>query len=744
VVGPALGHAAARELLPRRGTRQIPAGVAAGLCAATSGNPLALLELPALVSAEQLEGRAPLDDPLPLGPSLERAYRSRLDELPDPVRRAATVAAASETGSVDEIERALQQLRLNVEDLEALEHAGLVTLSAGRLEFSHPLLRSAAYHMASGAGRRASHRALAAALTEAHDLARRAWHRGLASPGADEEVARELEEAASEAATMGAPAGAASALQAAARLSASPGERVRRVQEAGLHAYLAGQLDVAARLLAEARESVADPCLAARIDHLRGLVEMFTGCPGTARHLMTAAAEVFETTDPSLAALALADAAGTYTIEARATRALAVAERAYELGRTTGGLPARAATVIAASAAILCGDSARGRELLAECRPLEGGDARAHPWLAAQTACCLAWLDEDGTAHDLISRIVARHRGASAVGFLPFALAIQCEIEFRVGNWAVAYAAGCESVALAEQTGQRHELAYSRAQLARVGAAYGRQAECRANAQQALATAGETGAGAVGHHAAAALGLLELGNDHPEEAAAHFDRSAGFPEGVRQPTVVRSQADAVEAHLRAEHRAEAERLLAVLAEEAELTGSPWAAAVTARCRGLLASETAFEEHFEASLAAHERLPAPFDTARTRLSFGERLRRARRRAQARQQLRAALAAFDRLGAAPWAERARRELEAAGHRTPGTAAASPESLMTAHELQVALKVAEGATTKEVAAALFISPRTVDAHLHRIYRKLAIRSRSELTRLVVEHRLLPAEPD
>jgi DNA-binding CsgD family transcriptional regulator len=730
---------AALALLAERVDGEVSSAVAERLCSAAGGNPLALLELRELLTVAQLGGREPLPDPLPLGASLDDAYRHRIARLSTTTRRALTVAAASDFGAADELLVALEALRLDPSALDPAETAGIVALSPERIEFRHPLLRSAAYHSATGPERRAAHEALAGALRGERSLGRRAWHRARAVAAPDERVASELERAAQEAMSRGAPAAAASAMEVAARLTPDPDRRAGRLQEAGREAHLAGRFADAARLLDDALERTEDRLRAAEIRHLRGQVEMFAGSLSAAREQELAAASALQPLDPGRAAIALADAAGTLTMEGRQTRALAIAERAHASAERIGGLPEQVSALTLGGIAALCGQSERASALIERARPLVEGEAlTGDQWLAAAFAYSRTWLDEDLEAREVITRTVEALRAASAIGFLPYALAVQCVIDFRLGNWAEAYAAGSESVRLAEETGQRNEFSNSRVALARVEAGYGHREACVRHAQGALTAVQAAGAGAAGAQARAALGLLELGSDRPHEAAEQFEQAERFLERLGQPTAMRSIADRVEAYARAGKLADAERVLGLLEEQAKRTGGRWAHAAAARCRGLLAGQTEFEQHFLDALAWHDQVPAPFETARTRLCFGERLRRARRPADARQQLHLALDSFERLGAAPWDNKARRELDATGERRERRREADIATLLTPQELQVALRVSEGATTKEAAAALFISPRTVDAHLSHIYRKLGVRSRAELARFVIEGHL------
>lgn len=734
-----LAAQAAAGLLARAADGEIAAQVTARLIAGSAGNPLALVELPRLLSAAQLRGQEPLPEPLPLGPGLEPAFRRRIEALPAATGRALVVAAASD-GALAQIAAALAALALSVRALEPAEADGLVEIAAGRLEFRHPLLRSAAYQRASANERRQAHAALAEALRGERTAARRAWHLAAAALSPDEQVAGALEQAAQEARGRGAPGEAGRTLAAAARLTPEPQRRARRRLAAGQSLNLAGRPDEAAALLEQAVGDTEDPRLHAEIQHLRGQIEMFSGSATAARQLLLSEAAAIEARDPAKAVLILADGAGTLLMDGRVYEVREAAERMYRLAEPLGGIPAQASELVMAQALTLSGETSqalasmrRGESLL------EGGGLAEKAWLSAGIAHFISWLEQTDDARDMISGFIDEARTASAVGLLPWPLAVLCNIEFRRGDWAAAYAAGSESVRLAEETGQRNEISISLVWLGRLEAARGIERECRAHLERALDTAALTGGDSIRHVANAALGLLELGLGRTDEAIRRLEVTECFErdQGLRQPTVAQAAPDLIEAYARAGRLSDAESTLQDLERQADETQGRWAAAVAARCRGLLADEQHFERDFEQALSLHEQVPQPFERARTELCFGERLRRARRRSHARDQLRAALASFERLGAVPWAEKARRELAASGERLERAASRGRDQLTPA-ELQVALAVATGASNQEVAAALFVSRRTVEAHLNRIYRKLAIRSRSELTRLVLEGRL------
>jgi DNA-binding CsgD family transcriptional regulator len=345
------------------------------------------------------------------------------------------------------------------------------------------------------------------------------------------------------------------------------------------------------------------------------------------------------------------------------------------------------------------------------------------------------WMEDHDRARRLLESGIAQCRAWSAPGLMPYGLLCLCELEFRDGRWAHAYAAGAEAVRLADETGQINDIGYSFAVLARLEAALGRDHECRSHLAAALEIVDLLGAEIVRGYVGSTVGLLELGYGRSEAAVAALEQVAAFlgerPAG--DPAVLQWPPDLVEAYVRLGRRDDAEAVLAPFERAARHSGSRWASAAAARCRGLLAADDAFDEPLRAALEHRE---MPFETARTRLVFGERLRRAGRRVAARAELREALAVFERLGAQPWAERARRELRASGERVRRGSPAATEQL-TPQELQVALEVARGSTNREAAAALFLSLKTIEFHLRNIYRKLGIRSRTELVRVVLSDR-------
>jgi DNA-binding CsgD family transcriptional regulator len=359
-------------------------------------------------------------------------------------------------------------------------------------------------------------------------------------------------------------------------------------------------------------------------------------------------------------------------------------------------------------------------ELLERSEELSGD-----PQVLSGAALGPLWLRERAEGRALVSRAMAAARSQGALGTLPSALWLAARDAATSDRWAVADALYAEAIQLARETGQAMALTAGLAGLACVEARQGREAACREHAAEALALADRLGLDFFRLWALDALAELELGRgDVTAAVAALEDKERLLAQRAIADPDVSPVPELVEALLRLDREHDARPRLEAFTRRAEAKGQPWALARAARCWGLLDEPSGFEE----ALRLHAQTPDRFEEARTRLCQGEALRRGRQRAAARVPLRQALEVFDELGAAPWAERARRELLATGEtarrRTPSTL-----DQLTPRELQVALVLAEGHTLREAGAKLFLSPKTVDYHLRHVYRKLGIRSRDAL---------------
>lgn len=724
---------ACNALLVRSGASSVSAPVARKILGATRGNPLAILEIPRMLSPAQLAGSEPLDEPLPAGPAIQRSFERRVADLPGETQAALLVAAASQSGSIAEVRRACGTLGISDLVLEQAENAGLIRNDGFRIQFEHPLMRAAVYHRAPAPARRATHRALANAIVGETSVSRRAWHLAAAAEGEDERVAAILEDAACMAREQSGHAAAARAFERAARMTPDAEQRARRLLEAGRDTFVAGESGRALSLLQDALTHARGNVLRADIEHTRGRVEMWSRSPTAARKTLLAAADAIEPYDPAKAALILVDAATTCFREGDPDEgvmgpALRISRRAFELGSQVGGEPEAAASGLLGKALILLGRTDEGYPLLLHWQAkIDQIDLPLAVQLI-QCAVVFLWLEEFDRARKSLERLIERARSASAPGALAYPLCHLSEVDFRMGRWSAAYAGAAEAHELATELGQTVALIYALICLGWVEAGLGREQDCRKHIAEALYLYPPFGWTAAGY-CMSVLGLLELGLGRSSEAITQLQMLSRVleREGVGEPALGQFMPDLIEAYVHTGARAEAEEALAGFEALATRTGRTWALATAARCRGILADKD-FEGAFEEALRWHNPTPTPFDRARTELCYGERLRRARRRAEARLHLRSALETFELLGAEPWASRARRELAATGETARSRRYSASETL-TLQELQVARMVATGATNREVAEKLFLSVKTVEAHLGRIYGKLGVRSRTEL---------------
>ena len=715
----------ALELLQAGRTHPVPDLVARRVLDTAAGNPLALLEIPALLSRDELEGRAPIEGPLPPGSTLERVLARRLEGLDEDTRRALLVVAAAEARRGDVVLGALAAAGVDVAALESAESAGIVTLAPGEVAFRHPLLRAAAYHGATAVARRDAHRAVARALPE--DDPQRAWQLAAGTTRPDETVAAALESAARSARARTGFGPAAHAHLRAAELSPDPLQRARRLVEAARDLLPAGHPDVglarleqAERVLAIAEGSDVS-AVATELRTLRAQLALRTGRTAEARELLRAQARRLQDDEPAAAAMLLLLA----SLGAMALRDhlgwLADAERALELADDAELLSALA-MLSAGAARMTVPDVAAGRRLLEEGERRLGDLGLAlslAPEIVALAAHGWLWIEEYERGVQMLDRLVAAGRESSSVGALPYPLAARAQGNLSLGRYHRALADAEEAVALAEQTGQDPALVIALGMLALVYGWRGDEAAAVAAADRANAVAERRNVPLPAIYARYALGLLA---GTPEEAVERLEavRAEALPGNVLWAPHL------VDAYLRAGRRDDAEALVEHYARTIEHRRI--APAILERLRGMTRQD---ESHFVAALALHDAGPAPFELARTQLAYGEYLRADGRRDEAREPLREALAAFERIEALPFAERARRELRAAGAIT--RAAHGDAAELTAHELRVAQLVAQGLTNRETAAALFVSAKTVEHHLRNVFRKLGIKRRSELARLM-----------
>lgn len=718
-----LSPADAANLVTARG-RRFDLPLDDRLWTATGGNPLALLEL-----ADDIPGldALPSEAPVRVPASLARAFARRADRL-SPGARTALLVAAAGGSDAGVLTAACALLDVPLPALEEAEAEGLLTLSPGRVDFRHPLVRSAVYREATPAARRAVHRALAAMAGD--DADRRAWHLGEAALGPDEETARAVESAAVRARDRGAAAAAATAFERAAHLSPHTAERVERLLTAAESAWQAGMADVAVRLLTEAAGHPPLPGVRIRAAVLRGRVAARTGAVEQARDILVAAGLEAGETRPDTAIELLAEAIlACFFLGDTATSATV----SRSIDRLIGAAHSRTARwvgpVSVGLAAVLTGQGGPDR-IRAAVGDLSPDDPLVHdpvvvPWLAL----CPLFLRESSTGRDLVRTVMAELRRRTDIARLPLLLFQVGRDQATTDRWDLAGASYAEGVELAREAGYTSDLAACLAGLAWLRARQGRDEECRAHAAEALEIGAAQHLGLFQAWAHAALAELDLAHGRLAPALDRFRLLSAMLDDLELVDVDLSPGpELVEVLVSTGRGREAAALAEAYADRAQGKGQPWALARAARALALVCPEAELDERFSHALELHERTPDSYERARTLLCHGMRLRRARRRLDARAPLREAMGVFEDLGAGPWADRAAAELRATGE-TARRRQADVLRDLTPQELRIATLLAGGRTTRETAAALFLSPKTVEYHLRHVYIKLGVSTRHEL---------------
>ncbi|MEW1686991.1 LuxR C-terminal-related transcriptional regulator [Streptomyces sp. NPDC091265] len=712
-----LDRAAAEALLPG-----LPPYVVDRIIGESQGNPLALIELSAALTPAQREGQlSPLALPEAtsrLTSRIQDAFVTQIGRLPEATQVVLGVAAADDTGELPLVLAAAGRLGAVIEDLAPAERSGLVFLSGDVVRFRHPLVRYAAYRGAPLAGRIAAHKALADTLAPSRHAHRRAWHLAAASTGPDEQVADELERVAEWAGSRQAMASASAAYERAAQLTADPQRRARRLICAAQKASDAGQDKRCGALADQVPLPLRAPGTAADFARVRAVVELGYGRPETAGRILLECADLIGPSRPDKLAPLLVDAVHAAFSAGDAGLMTEVGARAPDL--LVVGVPGR---LFAEETAGALGSL---QELVRDSRePGTGFMDRL------MTGIYCHVVADHAAAHEMAAASVAHCRDHGIGGWLPTALHLLAQTELALGRHEEASAHAAEGLRLAEYYHLDHRAAHLRAVLATLAAVRGQEEDCRALAQEALDYTRPRDVGRGTADALWAMGLLELGLGHAETALELLESAQ---QQVGHPLLTMFLLpDLVEAAVRAgrpERAAEPTRLLAAWAAAAP--GTPLDAPAR-RCLAMTARDERAEEHFKAAVQLHEGC-GDFERARTELLHGEWLRRLRRKIDARDHLREALEVFERLGARPWARRARAELQAAGGSADVTGPVDGRvNRLSPQEREVVRLAATGATNREIATQLFLSPRTVGHHLYRAFPKLGISSRTELAELL-----------
>jgi DNA-binding CsgD family transcriptional regulator len=719
----------ARALLDSAWPGRLDEQVRDRVIAESHGNPLALLELPRGMPPGELAGGFGLAGVAPVSNRIEQSFLQRLDSLPDGSRRLLLLAAAEPTGDTALLWRAADGLGLGTDTAVAAQSAGLIDLGA-LVRFRHPLVRSAAYQAAPVVDRQEAHRALAEATDPASDPDRRAWHRARATPGLDESVADELERSAGRARSRGGIAAAAAFLERAAELtpdSASRGSRALAAAQAKLES---GAPEAAQELLAAAERCRLDELQRAYLARLRAEIVFALRRGSDAPPLLLDAAKRLEPLDASSAREVYLEALGAAIFAGRLTGPVGPREvAAVAPAAPPGPQPPRPTDLL------LDGLVTRFREgYVAGVAPLrraliafaeEAGGAEDDivrwfwvPWIVA------ADLWDDETWHDVSTRAVRLCRESGALNNLPLALGYRAVVHVHAGELAAASALVEEADAITEAIGN----APAQYSAGLILAWRGIEAEFVEEGRLVVESATGRGEGRAIGGGSYFSAVLNNGLGRYEAALASARQGCEYEDlGLFGFLLV----ELVEAGARSGAHEDAATALRALEERTAAAGTEWALGIQARSRALLGEGRAADSLYREAIERLERCRITVHLARAHLLYGEWLRRENRRVDAREHLRAAHEVFREAGAEAFAERARRELVATGE-TARSRTDDTRGVLTPQESQIARLARDGLSNPEIGAQLFISPRTVQYHLHKVFLKLEVSSRNQLGRL------------
>jgi DNA-binding CsgD family transcriptional regulator len=698
------------------------------IVAESHGNPLALLELPRGLTADELAGGFGVPDVAPPQTRVEQSFLRRLELLPDDTRRLLLIAAAEPVGDVSLLWRAADRVGIRTDAAVAAQSAGLIDLGS-LVRFRHPLVRSAVYQAASLPDREQAHRALAEATDAEVEPDRRAWHRAHTTALPDEDIAAELERSADRAADRGGISAAAAFLERAAELTPDSAERGRRALAAAQAKIESGAPQAAHELLAVAERCPLDEFQRARLTRLRAEIVFALRRGSDAPPLLLDAAKQLERHDTGSAREAYLEAIGAAVFAGRLNgevgpREVAAAARDAAPGRE----PPRPTDLLLDGLATRYTDG-----YVAGVEPLrralrafgEEGDEVAVmrwfwlPWLVAGDL----WDDE--MWHELATRATRLGRDSGALLVLPLALGYRAFVHLHAGEFAAASALTEEAVAITEATGSA-PVKYPSLLLAawRGGEAEPLLDDFGRDVANATSRGEGRGVGGVGY----ATAVLYNGLGRYDAALASARSACEYDDlGVFGFSLV----ELVEAGARSGAHEEAAAALEQLVERTSAVGTDWALGVEAWSRALLSDGEAAEALYREAIDRLARTRVAVHLARAHLVYGEWLRRENRRVDAREHLRTAHDMFSGAGAEAFAERARRELQATGE-TARSRTDETRAVLTPQESQIARLARDGLSNPEIGAQLFISPRTVQYHLRKVFQKLEITSRNQLARL------------
>jgi DNA-binding CsgD family transcriptional regulator len=726
-----LGEEAARDLLSASTSDPISYQVAGRIIAATRGNPLALKELSGELTAEHLIEHAPLPDPLPIGDLIEARFLRQVRLLPDDSQMLLLAAAADPQGDRDTLWRASEVLGLSATAIEPAADSGLLALGP-RIEFRHPLVRSAVYGGATAADRRRVHHALAEVMSAETDPDRKAFHLASGALGPDEDLASALEKSAAQARARGGYVAESSFLVRSASLTPDAHVKAGRLLLAAQAAFLAGNAGYSESLLGQARPLLTGTFETAQAQRLDGHLRYPLGQPHLAPSLLLAAAKAFGPVDPVLSHHSLIDAiqaCGVSLELTEGTSGFEIGQAALESLAAQKGADAPADVLLEAFAFRYCEGYVTAVPAMRKAVRVHGSmsfeDINRWNYLAAILAIEL-WDEEEN--RNTLARLENSARATGALPALEVALAGLATIDRRAGRFNEAR----------ERYAELHDVALAIGEFVDVLDLFDVELLCWQGDERARAKATQLMEGGAAfcyttlvYSANLSLSTLELAEGRYEAALAAallVTRGGGLGWSSEALPIV------VEAAVRCGDTASAMYALECMVERATASGTPWALGLLARCRALVADGSDAADLYEEALNHLGQTSLRTEVARTHLVYGEWLRRQKRRTEARDQLRRAYEIFDAMGARPFAERARVELLATGERARARRVETAHDL-TSRELQIARLAAERATSREIAGHLFISANTVDYHLRKVFQKLGVTSRRDLAGVLVE---------
>ncbi len=699
----------------------LDAGVRDRIVAETRGNPLALLELPRGLTAGQLAGGFALPDAADVPGQIEDSYGQRIARLPEPTRRLMLLAAADAVGDATLLWRAAAAAGVGRDTAEPAAEARLLEIGA-RVRFRHPLVRSAVYRAASRAQRRAAHGALASATDPVRDPDRRAWHRAHAATAPDDDVAQELLDSATRAQSRGGIAAAAAFLDRAVTFTADPGLRASRALAAARAKLEAADFLAAESLLAAADAGPLDELGRAELQRMRAQMAFDLRRGRDAPALLASAAQRLERLDPELARETHLAAliATVYAGRLADRRDLTGLTRAATAAPPTDGRPAPHQLLRGLATRLTEGYVAAAPMLSEALADYLRGE-RELDWLCVAFNIAAMDLWDDEAWLELASSQAALSRGTGTLVLLPYALDYLAGFHIQAGDLSRASGLVAESAGL--QLGARAEtLPYMPLRLAAWRGEEGVAAELFEVMMRGARARGEGCAITAAHHA---MAILHNGLGRYDEAFDAAHKAADDDEIATSSWALYELAEAASRSGRMDiARDAADRLW----ERTGASGTAWAMGTGARTRALVEYGGASESLHQEALTwlGETGMAAPL--ARARLTYGEWLRREGRRVDAREQLRAAYEAFVAMGANGFADRARRELLATGE-TVRKRRDDTRDELTPQEEQIARLAREGRTNPEIGAELYLSPRTVEWHLRKVFTKLGISSRKSL---------------